>query len=148
RSQSFSQMGGLAPFSATVSGAGEASRVDGRRVTADVFFALGVEPLAGQLFTVDDERPGNGVAILSYRGWQQQFGGGASIVGRSVTINDNARRVVGVLKPDFKLPNGHDGIFIPWVFTPFERQARKSHFVTVVARLKDSVTFEQAQADA
>jgi putative ABC transport system permease protein len=147
RSRSFSQMGGLAPFSATVSGAGEAGRVDGRRVTADAFFALAVDPLLGRLFTADDERPGNGVAILSYRLWQQQFGGDPAIVGRAVMLNEIPRRVVGVLAPDFRLPDGHDAMFIPWVFSAFERTARRSHFVTVVARLKDSVTFEQARAD-
>src|SRR5262245_52530228 len=83
RTRAFSHMGGLAGFAATVSGSGEASRADGRRVTADVFAALGVDPLLGRLFTADDERPGNGVVILSHRLWQQQFGADPAIVGRT-----------------------------------------------------------------
>ena len=147
RSHSFSHMGALAPFSAIVATDGETARVDGRRVTGDVFAALGVEPLLGRTIEPGDQRSGNGVVVLSHRVWQQQFGSDPAIVGKSVTINEARRQVIGVLRSDFLLPNGNDAVFVPWVFNNFELRARKSHYVNVVARMKSDVSLEQAQAD-
>jgi putative ABC transport system permease protein len=147
RSRTFSHMGGLAPLSATIESSGDAVRVEGRRVTADVFGALGMVPLLGRVIESGDETPGNGVVVLSHRVWQQQFGGNPSIVGSSVLVNEEPRRVIGVLSQDFHLPGGQDALFIPFVFSAWEKQARKSHWVSVIARVKDGVTLEQAQAD-
>ena len=147
RSRSFSHVGGIAAFAATLSTEQEPVRVSGRRVTAEVFGALGVDPLLGRLFAADDIRPGNGLAILSHRTWVRHYGADPSVIGRSISINEARRTVVGVLKPDFRLPGGEDDIFVPWVFNTFERTARRSHYTTVVARIREGVTFDQAQAD-
>jgi putative ABC transport system permease protein len=147
RSTLFSHVGGLAPYMATVGGDAGPVRMDGRRVTAAVFDALGVEPLLGRLFGSDDERQGNNVVVLSHRTWQQQFGADPAIVGRSILLNETRRIVIGVLRPDFRLPGEADSVFIPWVFSPFEVRARKSHFVTVVARLRDGSSLAQGQEE-
>jgi len=147
RSHTFSHMGALAPYSAIVATEGDTVRVEGRRVTGDVFAALGAEALLGRTIEPADQRPGNGVVVLSHRVWKQQFGADPAIVGKSVVINESRRHVIGVLKADFLLPRGEDGVFVPWVFNDFELRARKSHFVNVVARVKSDVSVEQAQAD-
>ena len=147
RSRAFSHVGALAAAPATLTTDRDPVRVKGRRVTAEVFGALGVDPLLGRLFSADDERPGHSVAILSYRTWQQHFGGDPALIGRSIAINDVQRTIVGVLEPDFRLPKGEDEVFIPWVMNASERAARKSHYATVVARIREGVSFEQAQAD-
>jgi len=147
RSRAFSQVGALTSFAATLATESEPVRVSGRRVTADLLGALGVDPLLGRLFSVDDERSGNGVAILSYRTWTRHFAADPSLIGRSVAIDEVQRTVVGVLKPDFQLPGAEAEVFIPWVFNAFERTARKAHYATVIARIRDGVTVEQAQAD-
>ena len=147
RSQTFSHIGALAAYSAIVASDGDTVRVAGRRVTGDVFAALGIEPLLGRTIEPGDERPGNAVVVLSHRVWQQQFGADPAIVGKTVTINEARHQVIGVLEPDFLLPGGDDAVFVPWVFNDFELGARKSHYVTVVARIKSDVSLEQAQAD-
>jgi putative ABC transport system permease protein len=147
RSRAFSHVGALAPFTATLATSGEPVRAKGRRVTADVFGALGVDPLLGRLFTTEDEAPGNGVAVLSHRTWTRHFAADPTLIGRSVLVNEARRIVVGVLKPDFRLPGGNDEVLVPWTFNAFERQARRSHYASVVARIKEDVTFAQAQAD-
>ena len=147
RSHTFSHMGGLAPYSAIVATEGDTVRVEGRRVTGDVFAALGAEALLGRTIEPADQRPGNDVVVLSHRVWQQQFGADPAIVGKSVLINESRRHVIGVLKADFLLPRGEDGVFVPWVFNNFELRARKSHYVNVVARVNSDVSLEQAQAD-
>lgn len=151
RSHAFSHMGLLRPFSTTVTSPGsDPVRADGRRVHGDAFAALGLDPLLGRVFTADDERPGAKVVVLSYRLWQQVFGGDRSIVGRSIALDEAPFTVVGVLKPVLRVPGGpigFDEIFVPWILPPQLRQARMSHISEAVARIRNGVTHEQAQAD-
>ena len=151
RSTSFEQMGALRPFSGTVTTAsGEAVRADGRRVLGDAFRAMGLDPLLGRVFTMDDEQPGRNVVIISHRLWQQHFSADPAIVGRSIMLDEKPHEVVGVLKPVLRVPGGpvgYDQIFVPWVLSPALRQARMSHICEAVGRLKPGVTFKAAQAE-
>jgi putative ABC transport system permease protein len=151
RTRAFSHMGGLRPFSVTVTSAGgEPVRADGRRILGDAFGALGLDPVAGRLFTPEDERAGSHVVILSHRLWQQHFGSDPSLIGRSVMLDEVPHTVVGVLEPVLRVPGGpvgYDAIFVPWVLTPQLRQARMSHIMEAVGRVKAGITLEQAQAD-
>jgi putative ABC transport system permease protein len=151
RTSAFSAMGALRPFTATVIGAGgEAVRADGRRVLGPAFDALGLDPLLGRVFNADDEQPGRSVMLMSHRFWQQHFGGDPTLIGRSILVDERPQTVVGILKPVLRVPGGpigYDEIFVPWVLTPQQRQGRLSHISEAVARVKDGVTLEQAQAD-
>jgi putative ABC transport system permease protein len=151
RTSSFEAMGALNPVTTTVmSGSGEAVRANGRRVLGDAFPALGLEPLLGRVFTSRDERPGNDVVLLSHHFWQHYFAGDPAIVGRTITVDERPHTVVGVLKPVLRVPGGpvgFDDLFIPWVLMDWQRRSRGSHISEAVARIRDGVTFEQAQAD-
>ena len=151
RSRSFEQMGALRPFSATVTAAtGEAVRADGRRVLGEAFGAMGLDPLLGRVFTADDEQPGRNVVIVSHRLWQQHFGADPGLIGRSIMLDEKPHEVVGVLKPVLRVPGGpvgYDEIFVPWVLSPQQRQARMSHICDAVGRLKAGVSVGSAQAE-
>ena len=147
RAKSFGSLGALAPFEASLTGAGEPARLTGRRVTASVFAALGTAPAMGRPFLPTDERSGNGVVIISHRIWSTHFGSDPAIVGRTIQLNNNGRVVVGVMGADFRLPGRQDDLMVPFVFLDSERQARGSHFLNVVARLGPGVAIEQAQAE-
>jgi putative ABC transport system permease protein len=151
RTTSFDAMGALNPLSATVlSASGEAVRADGRRVLGDAFRALGLDPLIGRLFTADDERRGSDVVIISHRFWQRYFAEDRGIVGRTIMVDERPHTVVGVLKPVLRVPGGpvgYDELFVPWVLADWQRRSRLSHISEAVGRIKDGVTFEQAQAD-
>ena len=67
-------LSGLAQFDATLTGHGEPRRLDGRRVSASIFTALGVQPLLGRAFTTDDERPGAEPVIIAHHLWREVFG--------------------------------------------------------------------------
>lgn len=140
-------LSGVAEYGATMTGQGDPVRVEGRRVSAGVFTALGVVPMLGRPFAVEDEQSGHDVVILAHHLWQQHFGGDPSIVGRRVTVNDVPRTVVGVMGPDFRLPRGHDDLLIPLIFSAWERQARGSHWLMAIGRLKPGVSLAEAQAD-
>lgn len=60
-------------------------------------------PYRGRLLMLENDRPGApSVVVISYRLWQQRFGGDEQIVGRTLRANATATTVVGVLPPDFQ----------------------------------------------
>jgi predicted permease len=147
QTRTIDHLGALLDFEATLTGRGEPRRVKSRRVNASVFTALGVQPLIGRPFIADDEDAGNDAVLLAHHTWQELFGADPHIVGQRITLNDQPRTVIGVMGPGFRLPRGSDDLWIPLVFNTFERQARGSHRLLAIGRLKPGVTLPQAQAD-
>ena len=103
-------------------------------------------PLAlGRSFVEDEGIAGRDkVVILTYRLWQDRFGGDPQIVGKAVRIDDEPHTVVGVLGEG---PADHQQskIWLPLVFT--EMQVRSdSGSLIVMARLKDDVELPEANA--
>ncbi len=140
-------LSGIVQFDATLTGQGDPQRLDGRRISASVFAALGVRPLLGRAFTADDEEVNADAVIVSHHLWRQVFGANPDIVGTRIVLNDVPRTVVGVMPSEFKLPRGPDDFWVPLVFNDWERQARGSHWMMAIGRLKPGVTLAQAQAD-
>ncbi len=70
--------------------------------TPNMFAFLGVGPLLGRTFGEADGRPNAPpVAVLSHEAWQRLFGGDASVVGRTIVLNDAPYSVIGVMPPRF-----------------------------------------------
>ena len=140
-------LSGIAQLDATLTGHGDPQRLDGRRVSASLFAALGVRTLLGRVFAADDERVSADTVIVAHHLWRQALGANPDIVGTRIVLNDVPRTVVGVMPPEFRLPRGPDDFWVPLVFTDWERQARGSHWMMAIGRLKPGVTLAQAQAD-
>src|SRR4051812_45656667 len=150
QAQSFTGMAAMAERSFNLTGAGEPERLEGRRVSANLFDLLGVPPLLGRAFVPADDNPGSHVALLSYSLWERRFGSDQSVIGRAVTLNGESYTVVGVMPPLVQLPgskNHHDQLWVPMAFQPNEATQRGNHFLEVIARTKPSVTLKQAQAE-
>jgi predicted permease len=136
---------------------GRNDRVRGELVSGNYFEVLGVRPWAGRLFTQDDDRtPGaHAVAVLSYGFWERRFGKDASIVGKTILVNENPLTVIGVAPPGFygiEL-SGNADVRVPLmmtpVFNPLPRnrlQSRNFQWLTLMARRKDGVALAQAQS--
>jgi putative ABC transport system permease protein len=129
-----------------LSGAGEPEQFTGSRMTPSLMPVLGLRPAAGRAFADDEERPGAPrVAMISEGLWKRRFGGDRSIVGRSLTLNGVDHTVVGVAPAALAILTGGD-IWTPLTIDP-GREIRLNHVINVVARLRDGVTMEQAQAE-
>jgi predicted permease len=88
-----------------LTGDGDPLRVGVGFVTANLFDVLGVRPLLGRGIRPEEDVPNGGqVAVLGYPLWQARYGGDASIVGRTVMINDVPVQVIGVMPEGFRLP--------------------------------------------
>ena len=81
---------------------GEARSVDGEWVSGDYFATLGVPAMLGRtLAREDDVRGCPAIAVLSYGLWQNEFGGSASAVGKTMMVNSHPFTIVGVIDRSF-----------------------------------------------
>lgn len=109
-------------------------RYDGLLVNSGLFEMLGVQPVLGRLFSKADDAPGaDRVAIISYRLWQDRFGGANDIIGRPVRINANEAHIIGVMPEFFTYP-ANQQVWFGGRFDPNQNRAEQSS-VTILARL-------------
>ena len=117
-------------------------------LSRSVFQVLRANAEIGRVFTEEEERQRVPVVVLTHELWQRRFGGDRNVVGRSLTLNDAAFTVVGIMPRQFKFPDGNAvDLYSPLLFAPNELNDRRSHTLTVIARLKDGATVDAAQAD-
>ena len=126
---------GRASFNLT--GVGDPERVEGRRVSANLFRLLGVEPQLGRAFLPEEDAPGAGrVVILSDGLWRHRFNSDPGIVGKALTLNGQSYTVVGVMPQDFQFPSRQDEMWVPMAFTSQEAADRGNNTYEVIGRLK------------
>ncbi len=89
--------------SLNVSADGQADVASGQAVSGNYFAGLGVRAGLGRVLTgEDDKAQASPAAVLSYRYWQQRFGGNAGVIGKQINLNNVAFTVVGVTPPGFE----------------------------------------------
>jgi len=146
-SRSFSAMASATDFALNLTGSVEPQRLRALAVSPGFFDALGVAPVQGRPFTLDEEEPGrHRVAMLSDGLWRGAFGGRPNIVGTIVMLNAEPYDVVGVLPASFWWPSQPD-VVVPRAFPPDQRTLRTIHMFAVVARLRGGVSLGQARAE-
>jgi predicted permease len=115
------------------------------------FHTLGVRPAMGRTFDDADAAPDTSqVVILSHQVWQQRFGGDPDILGSTIRLNSLPRTVVGVLPRGFVSPVNASEFYMPLNLAPLLENpvnARGSHYLEFVARLRPGVSLEAAQAE-
>ena len=127
-----------------LTGGSEAELVRVLRISEEFFRAFGLQPALGRAFTKEEDAPGGArVAILSHNLWRNRFGADASLVGKTVTLNDEQITVIGVMPPQLERGFEQD-VFVPLQAAPNQNHNPNSE---VVGRLKPGVTLEQAQAE-
>lgn len=153
RQTSFDEIAASIVVGGVLTGGGDPERVFGRAVTRSFFSTLRAPFQNGRGFTADEDRPGGARAVvLSHRLWQHRYGGDPSLVGRTVTYNDEAYTVVGVLAAGFDLygrANANNDFFVPLgplTIADYMRD-RDSHPLRVIGRMKAGVSIERATAD-
>jgi predicted permease len=122
--------------------------VPGAKSTWNFFDVLGVRPLLGRTFARGEDDVGAPhVALLAYGEWQTQFAGDPRVVGRTIMLDGAPATVVGVLPKDFQFARQGGA----QIWTPIDRgsmrQQRGSHWLNVVARLRDGATLASASRD-
>ena len=87
-----------------ITSGGEPERVVGALASANLFSLLGISPVVGRKFTVDEERERETVVVLSHRLWQRRYGGAASAVGQTLEVDGRPLHIIGVMPEGFDFP--------------------------------------------
>ncbi len=149
QNQVFTDMAAWVEQTFNLSGGGDPEKLEGLRVTANLFALLGVKPVLGRTFLPEEDRPGaSQVVLISFSLWQRRFGGSPKVVGSRVMLEGKEFTIIGVMPPSFHFPARQHVIWIPLALSPEQITTRvAAHFLNVIARLKPGVTEQQAQAE-
>src|SRR4051812_15512659 len=133
-------------FRTTLTGQGDAVELPVQYVSGTLFGILGVRPQIGRDFTPQEDAPGVGAVTISDRLWRERFGGDPSIVNRTIMLDGKPNLLVGVMPRGFSILDKDVDVWSTIGLPPAARTPR-GRWICVVGRLKDGVTFDQAQQD-
>lgn len=139
-----------------LTGTAQPQRVRILIVAPNYFALLGVQPQLGQTFDARDHSPGLLTEVVISDGlWKRAFGGDPHILDRSIRMDTDLYRIVGVMPPGFDAPGrtAEERDIEVWAGTSFyggpmvEHPPRtRRNLPTAIARLKDGLTLAQAQS--
>lgn len=144
-------VGGWLAQTATLTGAGDPTRVSIIATTPSLFAILKAGPLLGRLFGEGEGAPGQAsLVILSYGLWHERFGGRPDIVGRLVQLDDKPHTIVGVMPREFAFPDRETRAWTAWSVPPVMGNGGVLVGVIfrAIGRLRVGATPEQAAAEA
>jgi predicted permease len=144
----FEDIGLYQADSVAVTKQGNPEQVKALQVTDGVLPILGVTPMLGRWFNRADVAPNAAdTVMLDYGYWQRRFGSDRSIVGRTITVDGNARQVIGVMPQHFRFLDGEQ----PELFLPLQLDRNKTTLGEFsydgVARLRPGVSLAAANTD-
>lgn len=155
RTQTLSALAGYFAFYGVgdnvMTGRGEPERVNGVKVSDNFFQILGVQPQLGRTFTAEEcQWHGPKAVLLSHTLWSRRFASDPSIVGTSVTLNDEPHTIVGVLPESFDFASvfaagSRFDLYFPFPLSP--ETNRYGNTMAMIGRLKPGVSPTQAQSE-
>lgn len=139
-----------------LTGSSQPARVRLLIVAPNYFALLGVKPQLGRAFHPEDHSPGLILEVVISDGlWKQAFGGDPNILERSIRLDTDLYRIVGVMPPGFDAPGrtAEERNIEVWIATSFYGLPMSDHpprsgrnLPTAVARLKPGLTIAEAQS--
>jgi predicted permease len=127
----FTDLAAFAPVRLNAAVEGQADTdLPAQLVSGNYFSLLGVRPIAGRVFTADDDRvpSGHAVVVISHGYWQRRFALDPAAVGRSLRLNGMLFTILGVAPPEFfGLEVGaNPDLFLPLMMQPVAMPAMES----------------------
>jgi predicted permease len=149
KATSFTDMAAYTGLTMTLDAADGLTRISVEGVSAPYFDVLGVSPAMGRTFRPDEDAVASrdAVTVLSDGLWRTSFGADPAIVGRRVTLSGRQYEVIGVMPAGFTGVTDAASLWVPFVMTGGGLDNRGTRGFQSVARLKDGVTREAAQAE-
>lgn len=149
RSGLFESVVGFTPNMTSITGPGEPVLTHGYAVTRGFLQLLGMQPMLGRAFSDEEERKGGekNRILLRHSFWMRRFGGDPNVIGQRLLIADKPYIITGVMGPEFQFFNRQTDLYVPIEWDPSE-STNRGRGLRLVARLKDGIALEQAQARA
>jgi predicted permease len=147
QTRSFQSMALHSGASVTLTEAGDPARLPARLVTPSLFQVLRVQPALGRPFTEDEGREGGeAVVLLSHGLWVERYGADPDMVGRTIPLEGESHRVVGVMPRGFAFPDERVRLWLPMHVDP-AATAFRGFNEEGIGRLAPDVTPEAARRE-
>jgi putative ABC transport system permease protein len=145
--KSFSALAAYDLVPGTLTGQGDARRIQTARTTANLFEVWGIAPEIGRGFNPGDDAVGQPlVGVLSHRFWQEAFQSDRAVIGRSLFLDGRPITITGVLPAAIEIGNlSAIDVWAPLVLDP--SVPRDHRTLRAVGRLAPGVTIESADAE-
>lgn len=102
RQEAFSSIAVWGPGRLNLATGGEINNANAIWVSGDFFRVLGVPPFLGRLISDADDQTGcSGGVDISYAFWQRRYGGAASVLGQTLTLEGHPFPILGITPPSF-----------------------------------------------
>jgi predicted permease len=96
-------------WNAVLDEAGESTRLSYAGVSGSFFDTLGAQPLLGRVLGLDDDvANAESVAVIGHGLWVRRFGSDPAIIGRTIRLDHEPTRIIGVMPSSFDYPRGVD----------------------------------------
>lgn len=148
----FSALAARRSYAFSLTGMGDAEQINGLFITADLFPLLGINPILGRnVSTTEDDFGASPVVLISRSFWERKFGAATDILGKSITLDARNYTIIGVVSNRLDLGRASSGydVFVPlaqWS-NPLLKQRFAGLGIHLIGRLRDGITFKQAQDD-
>jgi putative ABC transport system permease protein len=149
RNRSFDGLGLAGPSRLNFLLGNQPEEISGLSASSDIFTIIGVSPALGRAYNAQEDLEGNdAVIVLSHEFWLSRLGGRADVLGTTVNTNGRPRTIVGVMPPGFTLIGQRADFLIPYGWTMERLRSAPGRGSSYgLARLRDGVSFEQAESD-
>lgn len=154
KSEVFEEAGAMQNRVYDLSGDGGPEQITGGRISANLFPMLGAPPLAGRLFSEDEDQLSARVVVLSYGLWQRRYGLDSKVLGRAILLNREPYQVIGVMPPTFVFPPkgmSQEENAVLWIPLSLSRDELSTYLdnpsYSVIGRLRPDVSIERAGAE-
>jgi putative ABC transport system permease protein len=158
RQEAFSSIAVWGSESLNLATGGEVNYASAIWVSGDFFRVLGVQPFLGRLLSEADDQTGCSSGVdISYSFWQRRYGGAASAIGRTLTLEGHPFPILGITPPSFFGVSVGDRFDIavpacaePIVSGEYSRitgpRPRENWWLAMLGRLKPGWTLSRARA--
>lgn len=140
----FDAFGAWVPQTVSLTGAGEAVRLNAYAVTPGYWDVFGQPVALGRAFGDAEENAGERVLVIGDALWRDRFAASPDVIGRDLQLNGESWRVIGVAEPGFRYPSDAQ-LWLPF-FLPANTAGRGSNSLAPVARLAPGIDASAAQA--
>src|SRR5919108_1630427 len=103
QSQSFADMGTFDAVSTTLTGADGAEQIVGAAISPNLLSLLGVQPVQGRSWSIEEAEQRHRLVLISHRFWQARFGGSDDAVGATIVLDGLPFQIIGVLPAGFRI---------------------------------------------
>ena len=144
----FENIGGFFDFHVVFGDGKHSEELDAQAVSSEVLPLLRAQPVRGRVFTQEEDAQDAHLAVISYRVWQNWFGGNDDVLGRQAQVNGRPFTVIGVLPPDFYFHSRSIDVWLTLGLNPGpDLRKNQGRWLLSLARLRQGVSFKQAQSE-